>query len=320
MVKAFKFRLYPNREQRDKMNATLDACRELYNAGLAERIGAWKNRTPVDCFAQINQLPEIKEVRTELRAVYSHAMQDVSRRLEKAYKAFFLRVKKGQNPGFPRFKSRNRFDSFTYPDGFKLVGSRLQLSKIGNIKVKLHREVEGKIKTATIKRECGAWFVTLAVEFEPKPLPHLDNAVGIDAGLESFAVLSDGTTIPNPHFYSKTQAALCRAQRRAARRKKGSHGRRKGVELLQKIHLRIFNQRADFQHKVSHQIVRDFGKIAIEDAGEMLAKSVHAVGWAGFSSKLSYKAAHAGRTLRLTQSNRAGTQPLDANVGAFSPA
>ena len=303
-IKNFKYRLYPNRKQREKLIATLDLCRELYNGALEERIGARKNRTPTNYYKQKLQIPEIKVVRPEFSEVYSQVTQDVLLRLDKAYKSFLRRCKKGQTPGFPRFKGYNRYSSFTYPQsGFKLVGSRLQLSKIGNVRVNLHRTFKGVIKTATLKRECGAWYVTLAVEFQPIRLPYRDNAIGIDVGLESFAVLSDGTTIQNPRYYRKAQAALRQAQRRVARRKKGSHRRRKAVMILKKIHQHIANQRSDFQHKLSHQIVQDFGFIAIEDlnvkglAGGMLAKSVHDVGWAAFFSKLLYKAENAGRTL-----------------------
>ncbi|HXN24833.1 MAG TPA: transposase, partial [Candidatus Dormibacteraeota bacterium] len=232
--KTFKFRLYPNRKQREQMLATLDACREIYNAGLQERIGAWRRRTLVNYDAQQNQLPEIKAIRTELLDLYSHALQDPLPRLDKAFKAFFRRCKSGPTPGFPRFKGRNRFDSFTYPDGFKLSGGRLQLSKIGNIKVKQHRSMEGKSKTVTIKRECGGWYATFVVEFEPVALVRKDTEIGVDVGLESFAVFSDGTVVENPRWYRNAQAELRKTQRRVARRRKGSKRRRKAVLLLQK--------------------------------------------------------------------------------------
>jgi len=149
--KTLKFRLYPNRQQREKLTATLAVCRELYNAGLQERIEAWRNGTPVKCYEQINQLPDIKQIREDVAGVFSQVLQDTLRRLDKSYKAFFGRVKRGQTPGFPRCKGRNRYDSFTYPQsGFEL-GGKLQLSKIGNIKIKQHREIVGDIKTLTIR-------------------------------------------------------------------------------------------------------------------------------------------------------------------------
>jgi putative transposase len=302
--KTFKFRLYPNRQQRDKLAATLDVCRELYNGALEERIGAWKNRTPVWCNDQINQLPDIKETRPDVAGVFSQVLQDTLRRLNKTYKAFFGRVKRGQKAGFPRFKGRNRYNSFTYPQrGFKL-GSKLQLSKIGNLKIKQHRDIQGKIKTLTIRREAGCWYACFSVKFEPVFLPRKDNAIGLDMGLETFARRSDGTPIENPRYYQKAQARLRRAQRRVARRtNKKSKRRRKAVLLLQKAHAHVTNQRKHFQHQESYKLVQNFGTIVVEDlnikglSGGMLSKAVHDVGWSSFLNVLSYKAENAGRQL-----------------------
>lgn len=124
--KTFKFRLYPNRQQREKLTATLELCRELYNAGLQERIEAWRNRTSIKVFDQMNQLPEIKEIRPDVAGVFSQVLQDVLRRIDKTYQAFFLRIKRGQKAGFPRFKGSYRYDSFTYPQSGFALGSRLR--------------------------------------------------------------------------------------------------------------------------------------------------------------------------------------------------
>ncbi len=300
--KTFKFRLYPNRQQQERLTATLDVCRELYNAGLQERIGAWKCRTPVRVFDQINQLPDIKAIRPDIAGVFSQVLQDTLRRLDKTYKAFFGRVKRGQKAGFPRFKGRNRYDSFTYPQsGFELSG-KLQLSKIGNIKIKQHRDIEGEIKTLTIRREAGCWYACFSVEFEPMKLPHNSNNIGIDMGLEAFATLSDGTRIENHRYYKAAQAKLRRAQRKVARRQnKKSKRRRKAILLLQKAHQHVANQRKDFQHKLSTQLVQKFGMIAVEDlnirglSAGILAKAVHDVGLSSFFNMLVYKAENAGR-------------------------
>ena len=153
--KSLKFRLYPNRQQRARLLETLDLCRELYNGGLEERIGASKNRTPVNYHQQQNQLPEIKANRPEFYGVHSQVLQDPLRRLDKAFQAFFLRIKRGQKAGFPRFKSRDRYASFTYPQSGFALGGKLQLSKIGNLKIKQHRDIQGEIKTLTIRRAAG---------------------------------------------------------------------------------------------------------------------------------------------------------------------
>jgi putative transposase len=210
--------------------------------------------------------------------------------------------------GFPRFKSRDRFDSITFPsygDGCRLLDNgKLKIQGAGQIKVKLHRLVTGKIKTVSVIRDAGKWYVSFSVESEAEPLPAKMNAVGIDVGLTTFAVLSDGTEIENPRYFKQAQAKLRRAQRKVARRKKGGKNRRKAVGLLQKQHAHVRNQRHDFQHKVSRWLVDNYGLIFVENlnikglAAGMLAKSVNDAAWGGFLQKTSYKAAKARRIYR----------------------
>jgi putative transposase len=228
--------------------------------------------------------------------------------VDRAYKAFFARVKRGDKPGYPRFKPWRRYDSITFPsygDGCRLLDNgKLRVQGAGHIKVKLHRPLEGKVKTVTICREAGKWSVCFSVECSATPLPKSSDAVGIDVGIASFAVLSDGTDIENPRWHRAGQAKLRVAQRRVARRKnKRSNRRRKAISLLQGAYARISNQRSDFQHKLSRTIINKFGVIAVEDlnikglAGGMLAKSVHDAGWSQFLNFLAYKAESAGREL-----------------------
>lgn len=302
--RTFKFRLYPNRQQRERLQATLDVCRELYNAALQERRDAWTTtRKGIGYVSQANQLGEIKAIREDVASVHSQVLQDTLRRIDKTFKSFFLRCKRKQTPGFPRFRSKSRYDSFTYPQaGFKL-GTRLQLSKIGSVKIKQHRDIKGEIKTLTIKRENGFWYACFSCVAEAEPLPANDRAVGIDVGLSLFAVLSDGTEIENPRYFKKMQKRLRIAQRRVARRKKFSKRWKKAVRIVAKVHRKVFNQRNDFQHKLSRDIVNKYGTIVIEDLNitglsrGMLSKSVHDAAWAAFFSKLSYKAESAGRCL-----------------------
>ncbi len=165
MRKTYKYRIYPNKQTEKKLFWTLTRCRELYNAALSERRDAYKyTKKSITYDDQQNDLPEIKrEIREEYQDIAAHVLQDVLRRLDRAFQNFFRRVKNGEDPGFPRFQGRNRYDSFTYPDGagWKLEGDRLDLTKIGSAKVKLHRPIEGKIKTVTIKREVDQWYVTV---------------------------------------------------------------------------------------------------------------------------------------------------------------
>ncbi|HEX2711399.1 MAG TPA: transposase, partial [Candidatus Acidoferrales bacterium] len=212
--RTFKYRLYPNRQQRGKLQATLDVCRELYNAALQERREAWSShRKGIHYVEQANQLPGIKTVRDDVRAVYSQVLQDALRRIDKTFQAFFLRRRRGQVPGFPRFRSQSRYDSFTYPQaGFQLNG-RLSLSKIGDIKIKLHRPIKGEIKTLTLKREHGMWYACFSCVVEAEPLPENDKAVGLDVGLLSFVTRSDGPGVGNPRWFKRAQKRLRRAQR-----------------------------------------------------------------------------------------------------------
>jgi putative transposase len=177
-----------------------EACR-LYNAALQERRDAYRShKKSLNYYDQANQRKDIRSS-GDLSLPNDHCAQDVLKRVDKAFKAFFQRVRHGQKPGFPRFKSSRRYDSITFPsygDGNKLVGKYLRIQGIGDIKIKLHRPMEGAIKTTTLKREDNKLYVCFSVAYEPKPLPALSNEVGVDVGLESFAVLSTGESIPNP--------------------------------------------------------------------------------------------------------------------------
>jgi putative transposase len=304
--KTFRYRLYPTKAQAESLDRQLgEACR-LYNAALQERRDAWRiNRESVTYYTQANQLKEIRAAGDLALANFS-ACQDVLRRVDKTFKAFFRRVERGGKAGYPRFKSFARFDSFTFPsygDGCKLIDSKLRLQGVGLVKVKLHRPVEGAIKTVTVKREAGKWYACLGVEYEPGPTTAHAGSIGVDVGLSAFATLSDGAEVENPRYYREAQKKLRRAQRKVARRKRGSHRRRKAVLLLQKAHAHVRNQRADFHHKVSRWLVNNYGLIAVEDlnakglARGMLARSVNDAGWSAFITKLAQKAEEAARAL-----------------------
>src|SRR5436305_5170053 len=161
--KAYRFRIYPTKKQIGKMEWTLRRCKELYNAALEERREAYRmTGVSVSYGMQADQLPAIKQLREEYQDIHSQVQQDVLKRLEKAMQAFFRRVRNGETPGYPRFKSADRYDSFTYPQGgYEIINKRLHLSKIGHLKIKLHREMKGTIKTCTIKREGDQWYAVL---------------------------------------------------------------------------------------------------------------------------------------------------------------
>ena len=326
MLSTFKYRVYPIRKQAAFLeNQLWEAC-DLYNCAIQERREAWKTcRKSINYYDQANQLKAMRAEGLVKLANFS-CCQDVLRRVDKAYRAFFRRVKSGGKVGFPRFKPFQRFDSITFPsygDGCKLVDNgKLHIQGAGLLKIKLHRPVKGCIKTVTLKRQSGKWYVCFAVECDPCPIPDSSESVGIDVGLTTFAVLSDGTEIENPRYYRKSQAKLRRSQRKVARRRKGSNRRRKAVQELQIVHTHISNQRADFLHKESRKIVNKFGLIAVEDlnvkglSGGMLAKSVHDAGWGMFYQFLSYKAASAGR--EMVAVNPSGTSQT-CTCGATVP-
>jgi len=303
--KTYRYKLYPTRKQIEALESQLDEARILYNAALQERRDAYrKTRTSLTYYDQAKQLKAIRADGNLGLANYS-ASQDILRRVDKTFKAFFRRVKARQKVGYPRFKSKTRFDSYTFPsygDGCKVrENGKLYCQGIGELKVKWHRPLQSKIKTVTLKREAGRWYVCFSVETEVLPLPESAEAVGIDVGLEAFATFSDGTRIENPRYFKTAQARLRRAQRKVARRKRRSQRRRKAVKALRRLHLHIHNQRRDFHHKVARSLVNRFGLIVVEDlnvkklARSMLAKSVHDAAWGAFLLILLAKAEEAGR-------------------------
>jgi putative transposase len=301
LIKTFKYKLNPNRKQKALLQSTLDVCRELYNMGLEQR-----KMQRVGQFEQMRQVTTLKAEFPEYKIVHAHVLQNVIKKLNRSFENFFRRCKEGGKVGFPRFKGKDRYDSFQFNNtGFSLNGSVLSLSKIGNVKVRLSRELPdgAVIKTCTVKRSVSGWFCTLTFEYEPTFLPTNTDAIGIDVGIENFAALSDGTMIPNPRFYQCGQAELRRAQRKVARRKKGSNRRRKAVVLLRKAHERIANRRQDFLHKTTTALVQKFGVVVVENlnvkglAQGILSKQVHDAGWSTFFNFLSYKVADAGRKI-----------------------
>jgi IS605 OrfB family transposase len=341
MRKTYKYRLSPTKATEEKLFFVLKHCRELYNAALSERRDAYKYaRKSISYYDQQNDLPEIKaEIRPEYQEIAAHVLQDVLKRLDKAFQNFFRRVKAGQTPGYPRFQGRDRSNSFTYPDGagWKLtmrkrppekkgmVRVNLNLSKIGTVKLHLHRDIVGTIKTLTIKREGEHWYAVFSCEIEkPEALPISSEDVGIDLGVTHFAALSDGTFIEAPRHYRVAEKQLKKAQGALARKKRGSHRRKKAVQAVAKVHRKVRNQRADFAHKASRQLVNRYQVIVFEDlqtanlirrpkpkrdeetgqylpngaaAKAGLNKSITDAGWSQFVERCTYKAAWAGRTL-----------------------
>ena len=222
MLKTFEYRLYPTKRQERLLSEQLEELRWLWNTLLAERKIAWEERQEaVSYYDQQNALPTMKtSLRPPLAQVHSLVVQDAVRRLQKAMDAFFRRLKAGENPGYPRFRGKGRYDSLTYPqwdNGVKLSasGKRLILSKIGDVKLIAHRLLDGTPKTVTIRRTpTGKWFVTISCEWEPTPLPPTGQEVGIDVGLKVFAMPSVGDPLENPRFFRAEEHELGKVQRK----------------------------------------------------------------------------------------------------------
>jgi len=306
MKKTFKYRIYPSKEQKDKLESTLNTCRFLYNCGLRHRIEVYKHGVSISCYEQMSEMVESKDEIHELNLVHSQVLQDVLKRLDKSYKNFFRRVRLHQNPGFPRFKGKDRYDSFTYSQsGFHVKDNHIHLSKIGNIKLKYHRSVRGKIKTCTVKRELDQWYVCISTEIEShvKPKVEINNPIGIDMGLSSFLTDSNGKKIENPNFLNKSEEKLKDTQHKYSKKKS-----KKQKTKLQRLYRKVRNQRKDFHHKLSRKLVNEYDLIASEDLNikNMIKeneynKSIHDVGWANFLFMIEYKAEEAG--IQVTKVN-----------------
>jgi putative transposase len=304
--RSYKFRLYPTKAQARDVAAMVETHRRLYNSCLAQRKDAWEQRQ--ESVGYTDQSKWFKNERTTnpfyARLNFSSA-QVTMRRLDKAFTAFYRRCKAGQKPGYPRFRGRDRYVSVefsTYGDGIRLTGNRLRVMGIGHIKTKVHRPVEGIVKTATIKREANKWFVILSCDLgdivvEPNGLP----PAGIDLGLEAFLTTDTGERVENPRFLKAELPALRRAERSKSRKKKGGSNRRKAVRKVQRIHARVRNLRHDHHHKVALNLVRSHGLVAVESLNVhgmlrtgWMSRAISDVGWSDFVSILKYKAESAG--------------------------
>ena len=327
LVKTFKYRLQPSKSQRTKLIQALELCRWVYNETLAIRKSAWEQEPKSLSLYDTNKLLTIwKQEHPELRSVFSQVLQNVQERVDLAFKAFFRRVKAGEKAGYPRFRGYGWYDSFTFKQfGFDLLDTGtarqrkcngLLLSKIGAIKIILHRPIEGKIKTLTIQRDTvGNWYACFACDVEPEPLPFNELAIGIDMGLECFAKFSYGGGIDNPRFFRRDEPALAKAQRKLSKAEKGTPERAKRRKAVQHIHQRIANRRKDFAHQKSRELVNAFGFMAFEDLriknmlqNHRLAKSISDAAWNQLIAYTTYKAENAGRVVVLVEPRNTSKQ------------
>jgi putative transposase len=307
MLKAYKFRMYPNKQQEELIRKHIGCCRYIYNHSLSKKIEAYETEGKSLSQYDLNKLiPKLKEEFEWLKEINSQSLQQANNHLDCAFKKFFREKK-----GFPNFKSRkNPVQSFTVPQHYKVCfeENKVIFPKIGKVKTKLHRKFKGDCKSATVSRtSTGKYFVSVLVE-DGKDLPKkkrfgVNNAVGIDVGLTHFAVLSTGEKIDNPKFLKKGLSRLNHFQRQASRKQKGSSNQKKAYWKVALMHEKIGNQRRDFLHKLTHRIVGENQAIAIESlnvkgmaSNHCLAQGIYDVSWSEFFRQLEYKSEWMGKT------------------------
>jgi putative transposase len=330
MRRAYKFRLFTNSTQERELDVMLETHRRLYNACLGQRKSSWEaDGTSVSYYDQRAWFKAQRAMNSWFIKLNASSVQATIRRLDRAFVAFHRRRKSGGKPGYPRFKPQDRFHSIEFPawgNGIRFrPNGKLYIQHVGEVRCKVHRDVEGTIKTATLKREADKWHVVLScdlgdIRIEPSQLP----ATGIDVGLERFLTTPDGEAVPNPRFLKKGLPALKRAQRSVSRKKKGGKNRRKAKKILAARHARVANRRRDHHCKAALSLVRRFGFIAVERLGilEMLgnhrySQAISDAGWGVFFEILRCKAESAGAA--VVEVNPRGTSQMCSGCGRDVP-
>jgi len=315
----YKYRLYPSKQQETQLQRHLDICKDVHNALLHH----CRHSPRLPSQYTLNKLlPTLKQEHPEYADVHSQVLQNTSKRIRDAYHVFFARRDAGLKAGRPRFKSSGRYKSITYPQsGFKVEGDTLNLSKIGSIRIRLHRPIRGDVKTLTVKRlPSGKWFAVFCCEVEAQPGEKPFEEVGVDLGLECFAALSDGTRIENPRYYRGSERRLAHLQRSLSRKEKGSRNRMRARQRVARLHEKVENRRSDFLHKASRAMTDRYGTVYVEDLkirnmvrNRRLAKSISDAGWGRFVGMLCYKEEESGGRVVLV--NPRGTSQMCSGCG-----
>ncbi len=330
----YKYRLFPTSAQRTSLERTLELCRFVYNETLARRKNTYEETGKSISLYDTNKLLiEWKADKPALIGVHSQVLQNVQERVDLAYQAFFRRVKAGEEePGFPRFKGYGNYDSFTFKQsGFKLIGDKITLSKIGDVAIKLHRPICAAVKTLTIQRDTvGNFYACFACapsgHPEAVPLEPTHQSVGIDLGLTTFAYFSNGKKIKRQRWMKKDAADIARLQRKKEKLAKGSLERKKVIHALDHAHQRVANRRRNFAHQESRKLVNEYQFIAFEkldildmqsSKDKRYTRGIADVAWGQFVQFTAYKAANAGRVVALV--NPRGTTQMCSGCHAIVP-
>ena len=307
---SYKYPIFPSNITQWKLAENLDACRWLYNRLLQDLNEAKRKGITLKTYDSQNMIPSLKLVNPKLNLVYSKVLQMVNYTIWSNIKGLLASKKNGRKIGHIRFKGYGWYNTLNYnQSGFKIDQDHgiLHLSKIGDMRIKIYRKLQGCIKAVIIKREGKRWFAIVQADQEPQPLPETGRAVGLDVGLTSFVVDSEGNEIENPRCAEQSADKLAKLQRKLARAVRGSNNYKSLKDKIAKLHKRINCQRDDFLHKLSRTYVNNFDIICIEDLDVIglkekghnngMHRSIHDASWSKFTFMLSYKAQSAGRKL-----------------------
>ena len=325
----YKYRLFPTSAQRTSLERVLELCRWVYNDTLAARKDAYEQeKKSLGLYDTNKLLTQWKADKPALNAVHSQVLQNVQARVDLAFQAFFRRVKAGEEPGYPRFKGKGLYDSFTFKQsGFNLVDDKLTISKVGDVRVKLHRPICADIKTLTIQRDAvGNFYACFSCECDDQPLEPTPSVVGIDLELTTFAYFSNGDKIERQRWMKKDAADIARLQRKKETFAKGSPERRKVIHALCHAYERSAHRRNNFAHQESRKLVNEYQFIAFEkldiqdmqvNGSKAISRGIADVAWGQFVQFTTYKAANAGRGVALV--NPKGTTQTCSGCGVIVP-